>query len=54
MLFPTDNNTEIGWIWNSFTAEYSEDCLLAVKERNFRKKKSKIALKMLFGLTSLC
>lgn len=49
MLFPTDNNTEIGWIWNPFTANISEEFELAIKERNLRKKKSKIALNLMFA-----
>ena len=50
MLFPTDNNTEIGWIWNPFTANISEEFELAIKERNLRKKKSKIALNLMFSM----
>jgi len=50
MLFPTDNNTEIGWIWNPFTADYSEEYKLAVQERNLRKKNARIALNLMFSL----
>jgi hypothetical protein len=50
MLFPTDNNTEIGWIWDPFTANISEECGLVIKERNLRKKKSKLALNLMFAM----
>ena len=50
MLFPTDNNTEIGWIWNPFNADYSEECKKAVEERNFQKSKARLTLNLMFGL----
>lgn len=52
MLFPTDNNTDIGWVWNPFTAEYSEKFVLALKEKRASKARARMTLGLMIGLAS--
>ncbi len=51
-MFPTDYNTEIGWVWNPFTAEYSEEFLLELKERSISKARTRMTLGLMIGLAS--
>lgn len=51
-MFPTDYNTDIGWVWNPFTAEYSDDFVLALKEKRASKARAKITLGLMIGLAS--
>lgn len=51
-MFPTDYNTEIGWVWNPFTAEYSEEFFLALKEKRTSKARTRMTLGLMIGLAS--
>lgn len=52
MLFPTDNNIDIGWIWNPFTADYSDEFVLALKEKRASNARARMTLGLMIGLAS--
>ena len=50
MLFPTQNNTDIGYMWNPFTAEFSEEYLQKLLAEKARKEKARHALSLMIFL----
>ena len=50
MLFPTENDSQLGKIWNPFTADYSEEFKKELKENENKKRRAKMALLMLTAL----
>ena len=52
MLFPTQNNTDIGWIWDPFTAEYSKEYVHQLLTEKARKEKARHALSLMISLAT--
>lgn len=50
MLFPTDNDSELGKIWNPFTADFTEEFKKELKENENKKRRAKMTILMLTAL----
>lgn len=50
MLFPTENDSQLGKIWNPFTANFTEEFKKELKENENKKRRAKMTLLMLAAL----
>lgn len=50
MLFPTENDSQLGKIWNPFAADFTEEFKKELKENENKKRRAKMTLLMLTAL----
>jgi hypothetical protein len=50
MLFPTENDSQLGKIWNPFAADFTEEFKKELKENENKKRRAKMTLLMLAAL----